>query len=293
MTSIERQTTCRPPTGHLVALRPSGHPGQGPLRPFDPLSPSALETIFPPIADYAFLSDCENTCLVAPTGAIEWLCLPRPHDPSVFGTLLDRAAGSFRLAPADTAVPANRRYVPGTMVLATTWQTPNGWLAVRDFMAVGPWHRTSDRSTLHRRTPGDFDAMHVLVRTATCPARDGRTRARLRAGLRLRPGRCPLGVCRAGVRSGHDDQSRFHHPHVDRGPADGHRRAGSPRPTSPQRGRVVPRSAELVRSSAAGRHGRGVFFTHRDQSLLARDGSMVGGFPTIRGESTSSGVHSP
>jgi hypothetical protein len=90
------------PTGNLVPLRPSRDPGEGPLRSFDPLSPSALETIFPPIADYAFLSDCENTCLVAPTGAVEWLCLPRPHDPSVFGTLLDRAAGSFRLAPADT-----------------------------------------------------------------------------------------------------------------------------------------------------------------------------------------------
>ncbi|HTU78543.1 MAG TPA: glycoside hydrolase family 15 protein [Solirubrobacteraceae bacterium] len=136
--------------------------------PLAPLSQSALRAIFPPIADYAFLSDCENSCLVAPTGAVEWLCLPRPHDPSVFGTILDRAAGSLRLAPAETAVPANRRYVPGTMVLATTWQARTGWLTVRDFLAVGPWHRTSDRSTLHRRTPGDFDAKHVLIRQATC-----------------------------------------------------------------------------------------------------------------------------
>ena len=128
----------------------------------------ALDTIFPPIADYAFLSDCENTCLVAPTGAIEWLCLPKPHDPSAFGTLLDRAAGSFRLAPSDTAVPANRRYVSGTMVLETTWQSRTGWLLVWDFLAVGPWHRISDRSALHRRTPGDFDARHLLVRSATC-----------------------------------------------------------------------------------------------------------------------------
>ncbi len=159
------------PTGRLVPLRPierpepEGEPGSAPP---GFLSLSSLEAIFPPIADYAFLSDCENTCLVAPTGAIEWLCLPRPHDPSVFGMILDRAAGSLRLAPADTAVPANRRYVPGTMVLATTWQTRTGWLAVRDFMAIGPWHRTSDRSALHRRTPGDFDADHVLIRTATC-----------------------------------------------------------------------------------------------------------------------------
>src|SRR6202161_1989944 len=127
-----------------------------------------LETIFPPIADYAFLSDCENSALIAPTGAVEWFCVPKPHDPSIFGTLLDRAAGSFRLAPVDSAVPAHRQYVPGTMVLATTWQTRSGWLIVNDFLAVAPWYRSNERSDHHRRTPGDFDAKHVLVRTATC-----------------------------------------------------------------------------------------------------------------------------
>jgi alpha,alpha-trehalase len=161
------------PAGQLLSLRPprvatavggplSGAAGLGSS------GPSGLEAIFPPIADYAFLSDCENTCLIAPNGSVEWLCLPRPHDGSVFGTALDRSAGSFRLAPSETAVPANRRYVPGTMVLATTWQTRTGWLAARDFMAVGPWHRTADRSALHRRTPGDFDAGHVLIRQVTC-----------------------------------------------------------------------------------------------------------------------------
>jgi GH15 family glucan-1,4-alpha-glucosidase len=127
-----------------------------------------LETIFPPIADYAFLSDCENSCLIAPTGTVEWFCIPDPHSPSVFGTILDRAAGSFRLAPVDSAVPAHRQYVPGTMVLATTWQTRSGWLIVNDFLAVAPWYRTGERSSHHKRTPGDFDAKHVLVRTATC-----------------------------------------------------------------------------------------------------------------------------
>ena len=133
-----------------------------------PPNQETFETIFPPIADYAFLSDCENSCLVAPTGAVEWLCLPKPHDPSVFGTILDRAAGSFRFAPADSAVPAHRQYVPGTMVLATTWQTRSGWLVVNDFLAVGPWYRNEERSSTHRRIPGDFDAQHVLVRSALC-----------------------------------------------------------------------------------------------------------------------------
>ncbi|HMG63100.1 MAG TPA: trehalase-like domain-containing protein, partial [Streptosporangiaceae bacterium] len=76
--------------------------------------------LFPPIADYGFLSNCEQSCLVAPDGSVEWLCLPRPDAPSVFGALLDRAAGLFRFGPGNIHVPQHRRYVPGTMVLETT-----------------------------------------------------------------------------------------------------------------------------------------------------------------------------
>jgi GH15 family glucan-1,4-alpha-glucosidase len=79
---------------------------------------------FVPIANYALLSDCENTCLVAPSGAVEWLCLPLPHDPSAFSAVLDRAAGSFRISPAAFSAPVDRRYVPGTLILETIWQTP-------------------------------------------------------------------------------------------------------------------------------------------------------------------------
>ncbi len=127
-----------------------------------------LDASFPPIADYAFLSDCENTCLVAPTGAVEWMCVPQPHDSSIFGALLDRSAGTFRLSPADQAVPAHRQYVPGTMVLNTTWQSANGWLAVHDFLAVGHWYHQGERVARYRRVPGDFEARHLLIRVATC-----------------------------------------------------------------------------------------------------------------------------
>jgi GH15 family glucan-1,4-alpha-glucosidase len=123
---------------------------------------------FPPIAEYAFLSDCETTALVAPSGAVEWLCLPRMDGPSVFGAILDRDAGSFRLAPADQSVPAGRRYLPGTMILETTWGTRTGWVIVRDVLLIGPWHHDSDRSTTHRRSPTDYDADHVLLRTLRC-----------------------------------------------------------------------------------------------------------------------------
>ena len=93
---------------------------------------------FPPIADYGLLSNCEQSCLVAPDGSVEWLCLPRPDSPSVFGALLDRSAGLCRFGPSNAFVPQHRRYVPGTMVLETTWQTPTGWMTVHDLLVMGP-----------------------------------------------------------------------------------------------------------------------------------------------------------
>ena len=114
---------------------------------------------FPGIGDYAFLSDCETNCLIAPSGAVEWMCMPRPDSPSVFTALLDRAGGSFRVAPFGVAVPAARRYLPGTLVLETTWQTPTGWLIVRDALILAPWHNTDQRSKTHRRSPTDYDAV--------------------------------------------------------------------------------------------------------------------------------------
>ena len=123
---------------------------------------------FPPIADYGFLSDCEACALVSPAGNVEWLCLPRFDSPSVFGSILDRDAGMFRLGPADVEVPAARRYLPGTMVLETSWGTRGGWIIVRDVLLIGPWHHEHDRSTTHRRSPTDYDADHVMLRLIRC-----------------------------------------------------------------------------------------------------------------------------
>ena len=130
--------------------------------------PSFLGSAFPPIADYGFLSDCENTALVAPSGNVEWLCLPRMDSPTVFGALLDRTAGGFRFGPADVHVPAARRYLPGTMVLETSWGTPQGWVIVRDVMLIGPWRHERERSESQRRAPTDYDAEHVLLRMVRC-----------------------------------------------------------------------------------------------------------------------------
>ena len=115
---------------------------------------------FPPIADYGFLSDCEALALVAPSGNVEWMCLPRVDSPSVFGAMLDRSAGIFRVGPSGVSVPASRRYLPGTMVLETSWATGAGWVIVRDVLLIGPWHHDEERSHSHRRVPTDYDADH-------------------------------------------------------------------------------------------------------------------------------------
>src|SRR3954452_10385167 len=167
---------------------------------------------FPPIADYAFLSDCEVCALVAPSGNVEWLCLPRFDGPSIFGGMLDRDAGSFTLAPVDTSVPAGRRYLPGTMVMETTWGTRTGWIIVRDVLLIGPWHHDEERSQTHRRSPTDNDADHVLLRTMRCV--NGHVEMHMECEPRLDYGRTPVrweygsdgyGVATAMAADGSDD----------------------------------------------------------------------------------------
>jgi alpha,alpha-trehalase len=128
---------------------------------------AAMPSPFPPIADYAFLSDCHTGALVAPDGTIDWLCVPRFDAPSVFGSLLDRQAGGFRLGPFGVNVPSARIYEPGTNIVLTTWKTPSGWVMVRDCLVLGP-RRTEDHVTPHTRPPADEDAGHQLVRVAMC-----------------------------------------------------------------------------------------------------------------------------
>jgi GH15 family glucan-1,4-alpha-glucosidase len=128
---------------------------------------AAAPSPFPPIADYAFISNCHTGALIAPDGGIGWLCVPRFDAPSVFGTLLDRQAGHCRLAPFAANVPASRHYEPGTNTLVTTWQVPTGWMVVRDALTLGP-RRIEDRITPHTRPPFDDDADHLLVRTVEC-----------------------------------------------------------------------------------------------------------------------------
>ena len=85
----------------------------------------------PQISDYGFISDCRSGALVGRDGSIDWWCPDRFDSPSVFGRLLDPAAGHWRIAPL-AASRVERAYRPDTLVLRTVHHTPEGSVAVTD-----------------------------------------------------------------------------------------------------------------------------------------------------------------
>jgi GH15 family glucan-1,4-alpha-glucosidase len=92
--------------------------------------------VAPPIGDYGIIGDCRSAALISKQGSLDWLCWPWFDSPSIFAALLDVKKGGFwRIAPAG-GYTARRRYIPGTNVLETEFQTPSGVLRVTDCMPV-------------------------------------------------------------------------------------------------------------------------------------------------------------
>ena len=89
----------------------------------------------PAIADYGLIGDCRTAALVSRDGSIDWLCLPNFSNPSVFGRLLDPRGGSFSLHPTQPFT-STRRYVEGTAVLETTFETEGGSARIFDCLPV-------------------------------------------------------------------------------------------------------------------------------------------------------------
>src|SRR5919198_31024 len=93
-----------------------------------------------PIADYGMLADCNSAALVSRAGSVDWLCLPRYDSPAIFARLLGADGGHWSIRPAGE-FESERRYLPGTLVLETTFTTPSGTVKITDAMAFAEGQR--------------------------------------------------------------------------------------------------------------------------------------------------------
>ena len=93
------------------------------------------ETTAPAIADYALIGDCRTSALVSCDGSIDWLCLPNFSSTSVFARLLDPRGGNFSLHPTQP-FKSTRRYVDGSAVLETAFETEGGTARIFDCLPV-------------------------------------------------------------------------------------------------------------------------------------------------------------
>ncbi|MFD2766083.1 glycoside hydrolase family 15 protein [Micromonospora eburnea] len=87
------------------------------------------------ISEHGFLADGRTAALVDRAGAVNWWCPARFDGPSVFGRLLDDAAGHWSIRPEDDFT-TERSYLDDTLVLRTVFTTRTGRVAVTDALAL-------------------------------------------------------------------------------------------------------------------------------------------------------------
>lgn len=93
------------------------------------------------IEDYGLIGDLHTAALVGNDGSIDWLCLPRFDSGACFSALLGTEDnGSWAIAPAGAWQMAGRRYRPGSLVLETDMETPDGAVRLIDCMPVRETH---------------------------------------------------------------------------------------------------------------------------------------------------------
>jgi GH15 family glucan-1,4-alpha-glucosidase len=105
------------------------------------------------IEDYALISNCATAALVGRNGSIDWLCLPRFDSAACFAALLGESEqGRWLIAPAISPHRVERRYLNGSLVLATQFETAEGAVELVDFIALR--HGASDIVRLVRGLRG-------------------------------------------------------------------------------------------------------------------------------------------
>jgi GH15 family glucan-1,4-alpha-glucosidase len=121
---------------------------------------------YPPIGDYAFLSDGHAAALVSRTASVDWCCLPRMDDASVFGRLLDWERGGYcEIVPTAAHRPA-RRYRDDTLVLVTEFEADGGEVRVIDCLTGDDHEPGATRSQLLRIVEGVRGRVEVRVTVA-------------------------------------------------------------------------------------------------------------------------------
>jgi GH15 family glucan-1,4-alpha-glucosidase len=125
----------------------------------------AKPSSYPPIADYALISDCHSMALVSSKGSIDWCCMPRVDSASCFGRLLDwERGGHFEIRPADRDFNSFRAYLSETMVLATTFSNGAGEARVLDCFTMRQGGREEPHRQLIRVIEGVRGKIDLRVR---------------------------------------------------------------------------------------------------------------------------------
>lgn len=74
---------------------------------------------------YGLVGNCQGSALISDIGSVDWLCMPRPDSPPVFGKLLDDDGGEFSVRP-QCKFQSKQEYIPNTNVLVTTFDCEDG-----------------------------------------------------------------------------------------------------------------------------------------------------------------------
>ncbi|RYB92079.1 glycoside hydrolase family 15 protein [Nocardioides oleivorans] len=122
-----------------------------------------------PIADHGLIGDLRTAALVATDGTIDWFCPGRFDKASVFGSLLDPDAGSWRVAPDDADARSQQYYVPETNILVTRFMTEQGVAEVHDFMPVRRANDPDHRQRLVRRVVTVRGSVAMTMRLSPRP----------------------------------------------------------------------------------------------------------------------------